>query len=697
MAETRDFLLEIGCEEMPSAPLNNAVKQLGKLVEGGLRDAGLSHGAVRVVSSPRRLAALVSDVAVATDEVHEVRRGPAARIAFDADGNPTKAAEGFARKCGVVAADLVRREDTDGREYVFAERSVASKPAMPILSELSERVIGSLEWPNYRSQRWGSTHATFVRPVRWICALLGAEVVPVSYADVTSSNITRGHRVLGAGDHVVAEPAAYESVLESAFVLGAERREQVIREGIAKVEAELGVIVDTPKKVFDEVVNLCEWPTVLVGHFDEEFLAVPNEIICESMLSNQRYFPTYDKDGKLTRAFVVVSNADPAVSETVVDGNERVVRARLDDAKFFYEEDLKEPLEAYLPKLDKVTFQEKLGTVRQKASRMEGLAPAVATLALGLDEAHAQMAGRAALLAKADLVTQAVVEFTSQQGVMGGYYAAAAGEPAEVSEAIRDQYRPRFAGDELPAGPVGIAVAVSDKLDTICGMFAINQPPTGSSDPFAVRRSAIGVIAMLREAPGRALEELIGRSLASYAEQGLSFDADEVAANVRAFFAGRLATIARDEGIAPDTIEAVSAAGIVDPAEFLHRAHALEDARAGQPELFDDLATAYARAAHLGDVKLGLEVDEALLGDAEQALLRAVDEASATVSERLGSGDYEGSLAALASLREPIDRFFTDVLVMDEDERVRDNRLRLLNRFSHVFDGVANIGALARK
>ena len=697
MAETRDFLLEIGCEEMPSAPLNNAVKQLGKLVEGGLRDAGLSHGAVRVVSSPRRLAALVSDVAVATDEVHEVRRGPAARIAFDADGNPTKAAEGFARKCGVAAADLVRREDTDGREYVFAERSVASKPAMPILSELSERVIGSLEWPNYRSQRWGSTHATFVRPVRWICALLGAEVVPVSYADVTSSNITRGHRVLGAGDHVVAEPAAYESVLESAFVLGAERREQVIREGIAKVEAELGVTVDTPKKVFDEVVNLCEWPTVLVGHFDEEFLAVPNEIICESMLSNQRYFPTYDKDGKLTRAFVVVSNADPAVSETVVDGNERVVRARLDDAKFFYEEDLKEPLEAYLPKLDKVTFQEKLGTVRQKASRMEGLAPAVATLALGLDEAHAQMAGRAALLAKADLVTQAVVEFTSQQGVMGGYYAAAAGEPAEVSEAIRDQYRPRFAGDELPAGPVGIAVAVSDKLDTICGMFAINQPPTGSSDPFAVRRSAIGVIAMLREAPGRALEELIGRSLASYAEQGLSFDADEVAANVRAFFAGRLATIARDEGIAPDTIEAVSAAGIVDPAEFLHRAHALEDARAGQPELFDDLATAYARAAHLGDVKLGLEVDEALLGDAEQALLRAVDEASATVSERLGSGDYEGSLAALASLREPIDRFFTDVLVMDEDERVRDNRLRLLNRFSHVFDGVANIGALARK
>lgn len=696
MAETRDFLLEIGTEEMPSAPLNNAVKQLGKLVTSGLKEAGLSHGEVRVVSSPRRLAVLVDAVATATDEVHEVLRGPAAKIAFDADGNPTKAAEGFARKSGVSASELVRRSDTDGREYVFAERNVASKPAEPILSTLSGRVISSLEWPNYRSQRWGSMHETFVRPVRWICCLLGADVVPVSFADVTSGNITRGHRVLGPGEHVVAEPAAYVATLEAAHVLAAERREQVIREGIAKVEAELGVRVDTPRKVFDEVVNLCEWPTVLVGHFDEEFLAVPNEIICDSMLSNQRYFPTYDKDGRLTRAFVVVSNADPAVSDTVVDGNERVVRARLDDAKFFFEEDLKQPLEAYLPKLEKVTFQEKLGTVRQKAERMERLAPVVAR-ECGLDEAHQAMAARAALLAKADLVTQAVVEFTSQQGVMGGYYAAAAGEPAEVSEAIRDQYRPRFAGDELPAGPVGIAVAVADKLDTICGMFAIEQPPTGSSDPFAVRRSAIGVIAMLRQAGQGSLAALIDASLDAYAAQGLEFDCAKTAEGIRGFFEGRLAAIARDEGVSPDTIEAVSAAGVIDPAEFMLRAHALEDARTNDPELFDDLSTAYARAAHLGDAKLGTEVDGALLGEAEKALLSAVDAASTTVSEKLGAGAYVEALAALAALREPIDRFFTDVLVMDDDPKVRDNRLRLLNRFASVFGDVADIGALARK
>ncbi len=696
MAETRDFLLEIGTEEMPSAPLNNAVKQLGKLVTSGLKEAGLSHGEVRVVSSPRRLAVLVGAVATATDEVHEVLRGPAVKIAFDADGNPTKAAEGFARKSGVSASELVRRSDTDGREYVFAERNVASKPAEPILSTLSGRVISSLEWPNYRSQRWGSMHETFVRPVRWICCLLGADVVPVSFADVTSGNITRGHRVLGPGEHVVAEPTAYVATLEAAHVLAAERREQVIREGIAKVEAELGVRVDTPRKVFDEVVNLCEWPTVLVGHFDEEFLAVPNEIICDSMLSNQRYFPTYDKDGRLTRAFVVVSNADPAVSDTVVDGNERVVRARLDDAKFFYEEDLKQPLEAYLPKLEKVTFQEKLGTVRQKAERMERLAPVVAR-ECGLDEAHQAMAARAALLAKADLVTQAVVEFTSQQGVMGGYYAAAAGEPAEVSEAIRDQYRPRFAGDELPSGPVGIAVAVADKLDTICGMFAIEQPPTGSSDPFAVRRSAIGVIAMLRQAGQGSLAALIDASLDAYAAQGLEFDRAKTAEGVRRFFEGRLAAIARDEGVSPDTIEAVSAAGVIDPAEFMLRAHALEDARTNDPELFDDLATAYARAAHLGDAKLGTEVDGALLGEAEQSLLSAVDAASASVSDKLAAGAYAEALAALAALREPIDRFFTDVLVMDDDPKVRDNRLRMLNRFASVFGDVADIGALARK
>ena len=697
MAETRDFLFEIGCEEMPSAPLINASKQLPKLIVSRLDAAGLAHGDVRVISSPRRLAAIVEAVACETEAIHEVMRGPKAQIAFDADGNPTKAAQGFARKCGVDASELSRKVAEDGNEYVFAEKNVDSAPAMPILSALGHDVIAAIEWPNYRSQRWGSEHETFVRPIRWICALLGSEVVSVSYADVISGNVTYGHRVLAPGAHEVAEPAAYEGVLEAAYVLSAERREVVIREGIAAIEAErAGSRVDTPKRIFDEVVNLCEWPTVLVGKFDEEFLKVPQEIICESMLSNQRYFPLFDAEGKLTREFVIVSNADPQVSETVISGNERVVRPRLDDAKFFFEEDLKHPMEDFVERLGIVTFQEKLGTTLQKVGRMEKLAGALAKAA-GQDESGVADAVRAAHLAKADLVSQAVVEFTNQQGVMGGYYAEAAGEHADVVDAIREHYRPRFAGDDLPSGVCGKCVAIADKLDTACGIFAIDEPPTGSSDPFAIRRSAIGIIQMLRTLPTVHLRELIDLSLASYAEQGLTFDAEKVASAVVSFFQGRLVGIAKDEGIRADSIEAVSAVGVIDPAEFIARARALDEARANQPELFDDLATAYSRAAHLSDASLGTDVDESKLGDAERALLDACKTGEEKVRACLSSADFAGACGALAELREPIDRFFDDVLVMDEDIEVRENRLRLLNRFAGVFSDVADIGALSRK
>lgn len=697
MADTKDFLLEIGTEEMPSAPLINASKQLPKLVVKMLDEAGLAHGDVRVVSSPRRLAAIVSDVACATEAVHDVKRGPKAQIAFDADGNPTKAAEGFARKCGVDASALTRGVAEDGNEYVFAEKNVPSEPAMPILSALGHDVIAAIEWPNYRSQRWGSEHETFVRPVRWICALLGEEVVPVSYADVKSGNTTRGHRVLAPGEHTVADPSCYERVLEDSFVLSSDRREAAIREGIAAIEAERpGSHVDTPSRIFDEVVNLCEWPTVLVGKFDEEFLRVPQEIICESMLSNQRYFPIFDAEGKLSREFVIVSNADPKVSDTVVAGNERVVRPRLDDAKFFFDEDLRRPMEEFVQRLGIVTFQEKLGTTLQKVQRMEKLAAAVARGA-GEDEQGVQHAVRAAHLAKADLVSQAVVEFTNQQGVMGGYYAEAAGEAPEVCAAIREHYRPRFAGDELPSGVCGKCVAVADKLDTCCGIFAIDEPPTGSSDPYAVRRAAIGIIAMLRTLPSVSLKGLISESLAAYAEQGLEFDLEAVAQKVEQFFAGRLKSIAKDEGIRLDSIEAVSAVGVIDPAEFIARARALDSARAEQPELFEALASAFTRAHNLADASLGCEVDTSILGDSELALLSACEEGEEKVASALAQKDFDAACSALAALKEPIDRFFDDVLVMDEHDDVRENRLRLLNRFASVFAGVADVSALSRK
>ena len=697
MSDCKDFLFEIGTEEMPSAPLNNAVSQLGKLITTGLDASGLAHGEVRVISSPRRLAALVKDLSCATEEVHEIKRGPGVEIAFDANGEPTRAAAGFARKFGLAAEELVRRVDDDGREYVFAEKNVPSRAAEPILTELCEKTISDLQWPNYRSQRWGSGRATFVRPVRWICCLLGDAVVPVSYADVTSGNTTRGHRVLGPGDHAVPTPADYERVLEENGVLSAERRREVILEGVKKIETErAGAHVDMPKKVFEEVVNLCEWPTVLVGTFDEEFLKVPHEIICESMLTNQRYFPIYDADGNLTREFVIVSNTKPENSARVIDGNERVVRPRLDDAKFFYEEDLKVSLDEFRERLARVNFQEKLGNVLQKSERIELLALAIARECHLGAQASADCA-RAAHLCKADLVSNAVVEFTSQQGVMGGYYAKAAGETDEVATAIRDHYRPRFAGDDLPEGTAGCVVAVADKIDTITGIFAIGEPPTGSSDPYALRRSAIGVINILRSRLKIDLTPLIAASLDAYAEQGIEFDKDAIENDVRAFFAGRLASIAKDEKIPADTVAAVADVDVIAPAEFFARCAALDSARQNDRETFENLATAYARAAHIAKPELGCDVDRELLTEPEIALLDASVSAKEAVDSALAAHDYDAAFAALASLRSPIDRFFDEVMVMDENQALRENRLRLLNEFLSAFARVANIGELARK
>lgn len=694
MAEVRDFLFEIGSEEMPSAPLQKAIAQFNKLVVSGLKDSGLSFGEVKILSTPRRLTAYVKDVAEATEEISEVKRGPKAEIAFDAEGNPTKAAEGFARKCGVNADALTRRVDTDDHEYVFAELNIPSVPATKILSELATSWIAALDWP--RSQRWGSFHERYVRPVRWLCVLFGSEIVPVTYADVTSSNTTQGHRVLGPGYHEVASPADYEQVLKNAGVLHQEQRKEVILAGIKEVEAARpGSHVDMPEKVFEEVINLTEWPQVLVGTFDEEFLNVPSEIITESMLSNQRYFPIYDAEGKLTREFIVVSNADPSCAERVIDGNERVVRARLDDAKFFFEEDLKHTLDEFAQRLESVVFQEKLGTVLQKTQRMEALAAEIA-----LDETsnqeEAELAARAAHLAKADLVSQAVVEFTSQQGVMGGYYAEAAGEKSDVAAAIREHYRPRFAGDELPSGQIGRFVAIADKLDTICGIFAINEPPTGSSDPYAVRRAAIGVIALVRSTANLDLKKLIASSLELYRQQGLAVD-ESVQSQVEQYFIGRLASIAKDEKISADAIEAVSAIGVINPDEFLQRARALDEARQNEPELFEDLATAYARAAHLSDASLGTEVDTELLTEPEKSLLAACEEGQKQVASALAGSDYAAAVSALSQLREPIDIFFDKVLVMDENDTVRRNRLRLLNKFAQVFSNVADISVLSRK
>lgn len=689
--EKRTLAFEIGTEEIPAFDLAGAVKQLSTMVPSLLDDAAIPHGAVKIFSSPRRLIVIAEEIPEATEEKNEVFKGPSAKIAFDAEGNPTKAAQGFARGKGVDPSSLVVE---DG--YVYARTHTPSVNVASLLSSVLNKIIHGLSWP--RSQRWGVQSEYFTRPVRWIVALFGNEVIDFTFAGLVAGRTTYGHRFLAPGPFEVADADSLVDVVRSASVIPSEaEREQVIREGVAKAEAETGFTAVLHPKTLVEVINLTEYPTVLVGTFDEEFLKVPEEIIVDAMLVHQRYFPLYDKDGKLTNRFIVVSNGDPACAETIVDGNERVVRARLYDAKFFYDEDLKQPLESYVDHLGEVVFQEKLGTMLDKTNRIQRLADHLAEDA-GLAGQDLSDVERAARLCKADLVTSAVVEFTSVQGVMGSYYAAASGETAQVAQAIEQHYRPRFAGDEAPDTVVGKIVAIADKLDTVCGLFAVGQGPTGSSDPFALRRSAIGIVAMLsgKDAVEVSLVAAIDAALASYAQQGIEFDTDAVRRDVIEFFITRTKVMMRDAGNSIDAIDAVLSAGIQEPVELINRVSALEAARSEQPEVFEDLATAYARANNLCDSKLGTEVNEGLLSEVEQALVRAVGQAESNVASALENNNYAAALSELAALRKPIDLFFENTMVMDEDQALRENRLRLLNSFVAVFANVADFALLSK-
>lgn len=693
MAEKHTLAFEIGVEEIPAFDLDSANKQLEKMVPAAFTDARIPFDSVEIHSSPRRLIVMAYGVADATEALVEEYKGPAAKIAFDADGNPTKAAIGFARGKGLTPENLERRE-VKGVEYVFATKNIPATPVADLLPDILAGFITAIKWP--RSQRWAAYSEYFVRPVRWIVAMLDDVVLPVSFAGATSGNVTFGHRVLAPGAHTVDTAANLLDVVRAAYVIPTQsERERIIREGVAAIEAETGFTAELPAKTLLEVVNLSEYPQPLVSTFDEEFLQVPEEIIVDAMLMHQRYFPLYDADHKLTNKFIIVSNGNPECAATIIDGNERVVRARLDDAKFFYEEDLKHPLEFYVNKLDKVVFQESLGTVKQKAERLVKLAGALAADAQ-LSEADAADLVRAAQLCKADLVTNAVIEFTSVQGVMGSYYAAASGETPQVTQAIGQHYQPRFAGDELPETTVGKLVALADKLDTICGLFSVGQGPTGSSDPFALRRSAIGIVNMLEAGVNISLAAATDCSLAAFAEQGVQFDAAAVRAEVVDFFVTRTKVMLRDAGVEADTIDAVLAAGVEEPAVIGQRAHALEDARANDAETFDNLATAYARANNLRKPELGSAVDEDLLTEPERPLAAAVAQAEGTVAAALEADNFAAALSELAALRAPIDGFFADVMVMDEDPALRDNRLRLLNRFVAVFANVADFGKMAK-
>lgn len=689
--ETRTLAFEIGTEEIPAFDLSAAVKQLQTLVPRLLDDAAIPHGDVEIYCSPRRLIVLAHDLPEATEAKSEVFKGPSAKIAFDENGEPTKAALGFARGKGVDAKDLVV-ETVDGVDYVFAKTQTPSVPVKDLLSAVLDSIVRGINWP--KSQRWGSESEYFSRPIRWFVALFGEELVDFMFAGLTADRLTYGHRFLAPGPFEVSSADDLLQTVRDAYVVPSEaEREAVIRQGVADIEEKTGLTATLPHKTLVEVINLTEYPTVVMGTFDEEFLEVPEEIIVDAMLMHQRYFPLYNNQGKLTNKFLVVSNGDPAYSETIIDGNERVVRARLFDAKFFYDEDLKQPLEAYVDRLSDVVFQEKLGTMLDKTRRIEALVGHLVEDA-NLDTENAADALRAARLCKADLVTSAVIEFTSVQGVMGSYYALASGENAQVAQAIEQHYQPRFAGDNLPETTVGQLVALADKLDTVCGLFAIDQGPTGSSDPFSVRRSAIGIINMLMAGLPISLDAAIACALKSF--DFVDFDSEAVLAAVKDFFITRTKVILKDNGASPDAIDAVLACGVSEPAIIASRVQALETIRNQMPETMDNLATAFARANNLRDEAVGVAVNADLFIDAESALDHAIEAANQHVEEALSQGNYEAALQALADLRDPIDTFFEEVMIMDEDEAKRTNRLALLNRFVAVFAHIADFSALSK-
>ena len=690
----KTLAFEIGTEELPAFDLHDATTKLGGIAAKALDGAKIPHGAIDVYTTPRRLIVIVADVPERTEASVEEFRGPSAKIAFDENGQPTKAAIGFAKGKGVDPSTLERR-DENGVEYVYAIKETPSIDVASLLPDLLGSIITGIEWP--KSQRWGSRREQFSRPVRWLLAMLGETVVPVEFAGLTADSKTFGHRFLSPGPHDVSSADALIDVLRANFVVPSEaEREASIREQVKAIEAETGLVSELPAKTMEEVVNLTEYPTVMVGEFDELFLAVPKEITVDAMLVHQRYFPLFNADGSLSNKFLITSNGNPKYHDNIVDGNQRVVAARLYDAKFFYDEDLKQPLEAYVEKLGEVVFQESLGTTRAKADRLVELAGKLSADA-GLEGQDAEDAKRAALLCKADLVTGAVVEFTSVQGIMGRYYAKAAGETDQVAEAIADHYRPRFAGDETPASLVGKVVATADKLDTICGLFAVGQGPTGSSDPFALRRSAIGILAMLEDGLNVSLISAIDESLDIFEKNGLEFDRAEARKAIVDFFVTRTKVMMRDRGCAADTIDAVLATGVEEPMVLIARSNALESARSNDKETFEDLAIAYARANNLRDAELGADVDEALLTEHSHALAAAVTQAESTVEKSLAADDYPAALGDLAALRGPIDEFFDNVMVMDEDANVRANNIKLLNKFVSVFANVADFGKMAKK
>ena len=677
------FLLEIGIEEMPVSHVSTALKQLRALVPEALREARLAHGPVHVWGTPRRLAVLVQDLALQQSDEDRVVKGPPAKIAFK-DGEPTRAATGFARSQG-VDVDALRVEEIDGGEYVVAARREEGRPAIEVLSALLPEWVAGLHFP--RSMRWNETGATFSRPLRWFVALLDEVVVPFTYADLESGRVTRGPRPAGSPDVALSAAADYRDTLKSYGVLvDPEVRMDVIRfQAQTLAEGVGGAIPDDPA-LLEEVTHLVEVPTALLGSFEEKYLDLPQEVLIAVMKKHQRYFPVLDDEGRMLPYFITVRNGGRENLDIVREGNEGVIRARYADAAYFYAQDTKRPLDDFVPELHKLTFQEDLGSMLDKTERLEALAMWLGAR-LGISALELDLLQRAGHLCKADLATEMVVEMTSLQGIMGMKYALLSGEPDAVAQAIFEHYLPRSADDMLPTSQIGMTLALADRLDSLAGLFAVGMEPTGTSDPYGLRRAAAGLVQILLD---RGLSFSVREGLIEAARLMPVEDAAETVEAALAFVVGRLQVMLRDEGFAHDVVEAVLAERGADPARARESARQL--AAWVEREDWQHILDSYARCVRITRDQPHLALDPAQLEDpASEALYEALLAVEGKVSPESGVDDLFNLFLPLIP---PIEQFFDNVLVMADDEALRTARLALLQRIARLAEGIVDLSRL---
>lgn len=685
---TQNFLVEIGTEELPPKALKTLATSFADNVEAELNQAGLSFDKIEWFAAPRRLAVKVLNLATQQPSKEIEKRGPAVSAAFDAEGKPTKAAEGWARGCGITV-DQAERIATDKGEWLVHRAKIEGQPTKNLLNDIVANALAKLPIP--KPMRWADKTVQFIRPVHTVTMLLGDELIEGEILGVASARTIRGHRFLGEKEFEIQHADQYPQLLREKGSVVAdfnERKAEILAKSQAKATA-LGGVADIEESLLEEVTSLVEYPNVLAAKFEERFLAVPAEALVYTMKGDQKYFPIYGKDGKLLPHFIFVSNINPEDPTAIIEGNEKVVRPRLTDAEFFFKTDLKQKLVDRLPRLETVLFQQQLGTLKDKTDRIEQLAGEIAKQ-IGADEVKAKRAG---LLSKCDLMTNMVFEFTDTQGVMGMHYARHDGEDEEVAVALNEQYMPRFAGDELPKSLVASAVALADKFDTLTGIFGIGQAPKGSADPFALRRAALGALRIIVEKNlPLDLEDLVKKSAALFGDKLTN---QNVVADVVDFMLARFRAWYQDEGIAVDVIQAVLARRPTRPADFDARVRAVSHFRT--LDSAEALAAANKRVSNIlakADAAIGEINLTACVEPAEKALAEAVLALRTEVQPLIAKGDYTAVLDKLANLRVPVDSFFDNVMVNAEDPALRQNRLAILNTLQDLFLQVADISVL---